>query len=288
MRFTIQFLVISALVGTACKTSEIQPPAPVSTPTVSLPTIEYTFSETPSWQDEFEYVGKPDSTKWGYDLGGNGWGNNESQNYTNNLENAYVKDGLLTITAIKEPSNGRNYSSARILTKGKGDFLYGKIEIRAKLPTGVGTWPALWTLASQSDYGTQFWPDNGELDIMEHVGYDQNIVHANIHTKAFNHSIGTNKGDQITVPTATTEFHVYSCEWKPDLIIFLVDGKEYFRFQKDSTYGWQQWPYNKPQHLLMNIAIGGNWGGQKGIDDRIFPQSMLVDFVRVYKLVEKK
>ncbi len=288
MRIPILVLFLSTLSGIACKTSESLPPASVLPPALPAPLIDYTFSETPTWQDDFDYTGKPDPAKWSYDLGGSGWGNNELQNYTNNLENAYVKDGILTIKAIKEPSNSRNYSSARLITKGKGDFLYGKMEIRAKLPTGVGTWPAIWMLASQSDYGTQYWPDNGELDIMEHVGFDQNVVHANVHTKAFNHSIGTNKGNRITVPTASSEFHVYACEWKPDLLIFLMDGKEYFRFQKDRTYGWAEWPFDKPQHLLLNLAVGGNWGGQKGVDNSIFPQSMEVDYVRVYKLVEKK
>jgi beta-glucanase (GH16 family) len=288
MRPPVLLLSVSLLVGMACQTGSPVTPAPVITPKPTAPPVEYTFADTPDWQDEFDYDGKPNPAKWGYDVGGSGWGNNELQNYTNNLENAFVKDGHLTIKAIKEPSGGRNYSSARLVTKGKGDFLYGKIEVRAKLPTGVGTWPAIWTLASQSDYGTQYWPDNGELDIMEHVGFDQNTVHANIHTKAFNHAIGTNKGNKIQVPTASTEFHVYSCEWKPDLIVFFVDGKEYFRFQKDSLYGWAEWPFNKPQHLLLNIAVGGNWGGQKGVDNSIFPQSMEVDYVRVYKLVEKK
>jgi beta-glucanase (GH16 family) len=281
-------LLLTLLIGMACQSKHPLKPVQVPVSYPAPPPIEYTFSASPAWQDEFEYSGKPDSTKWSYDLGGNGWGNNELQNYTNNLENAYVENGHLIIKAIRQSSSDRNYSSARLVTKGKGDFLYGKIEIRAKLPTGRGTWPALWTLASQNVYGSQYWPDNGELDIMEHVGFDQNTVHANIHTKAFNHSIGTNKGNSTLVPTASTEFHLYTCEWKPNLIIFSIDGTEYFRFQKEAGYSWAQWPFDKPQHLLMNIAVGGNWGGQKGVDDSIFPQSMAVDYVRVYKLVEKK
>ena len=282
-------LIFSLNVGIACQQKDETPPAPVAaTPTPPMAPKEYTFSEKPIWQDEFEYSGKPDPARWGYELGGSGWGNNELQNYTNNLENAQVKDGQLTITARKETSGTRQFSSARLLTKGKGDFLYGKIEVKAKLPMGVGTWPAIWMLATDSNYGTQYWPDNGEIDIMEHVGFDQNRVHANIHTKAFNHAIGTNKGDKIDVPTASTEFHVYSCEWQPDYISFAVDGKQYFRFDRISSYNWSQWPFDRKQFLLLNIAVGGNWGGQKGVDENIFPQSMVVDYVRVYGLVEKK
>ncbi len=143
-------------------------------------------------------------------------------------------------------------------------------------------------LATDNNYGTQYWPDNGEMDIMEHVGFDQNRVHANIHTKAFNHGIGTNKGSSTDVPTASTEFHVYSLEWQPNHLAFAVDGKDFFRFDKISSYNWSQWPFDRKQFLLLNIAVGGNWGGQKGVDANIFPQSMEVDYVRVYELVEKK
>jgi beta-glucanase (GH16 family) len=249
---------------------------------------DYTFTEKPIWQDEFEYTGRPDPSRWGYDLGGSGWGNNELQNYTNNLENARVENGHLLIEARKEASGNRAYSSARLVSKGKGDFTYGRFEVRAKLPSGRGTWPAIWTLASQSTYGDRFWPDNGEIDIMEHVGFDQDRVHGNVHTKAFNHSIKTNKGNSIQVPGASTGFHVYGCEWTPDRVTILLDNKPYFTFRKEAGYGWAEWPFDKPFHLLLNIAVGGNWGGQKGVDDSIFPQKMEVDYVRVYGLVEKK
>ncbi|WP_247231991.1 family 16 glycosylhydrolase [Telluribacter sp. SYSU D00476] len=260
-------------------------PSLVTTPG---PAKEYTFSSTPTWSDEFSYKGKPDPQKWSYDLGGHGWGNNELQNYTDRLENARVEDGMLIIEARKEASANRQYSSARLVTKGKGDFKYGKFEVRAKLPTGRGTWPAIWTLASQSTYGDKFWPDNGEIDIMEHVGFDQNRVHGNIHTKAFNHSIKTNKGNNVMVEGASEDFHVYSCEWTPDRVTVLVDGKDYFTFRKEAQYGWQEWPFDQPFHLLLNIAVGGNWGGQKGVDETVYPQRMVVDYVRVYELVNKQ
>jgi beta-glucanase (GH16 family) len=250
------------------------------------PTPAYTFGSTPSWQDEFDYNGAPDAQKWGYDLGDHGWGNHELQNYTN--KNARVENGTLIIEAIKEKSGKLNYSSTRLVSRGKGDFLYGKIEVRAKLPQGRGTWPAIWMLASQNTYGTKGWPDNGEIDIMEHVGFDQNRIHGNVHTKAFNHSIKTNKGNQVLVPDVSSEFHIYSCEWTPGYIAVLVDGNEYFRFTREQTWQWQQWPFDQPFHLLLNVAVGGDWGGQKGVDESIFPQKMEVDYVRVYPLIEKK
>lgn len=262
----------------ACQKTPQYSPSPV----VNYPVIEYTFEQTPVWQDEFDYQGLPLSTKWDYDTGGNGWGNNELQNYTRSAKNARVEDGKLIIEALKESVGGNNYSSARLITKKKGDWTYGKFEIKAKLPRGRGTWPAIWMLASNQSYGTAFWPDNGEIDIMEHVGFDPNRIHGNIHTKAYNHSIGTNKGNNMVVPTAQEEFHVYSTEWTPATVKFFIDGKEYFSFS--NLGNWQAWPFDKPFHLLLNIAVGGNWGGAKGIDDTIFPQRMEVDYVRVYAL----
>ncbi|NIJ51892.1 glycoside hydrolase family 16 protein [Dyadobacter arcticus] len=250
--------------------------------------IQYQFAATPSWQDEFDYTGKPDASKWSYDLGDHGWGNNELEDYTSKIENSKVENGNLVITAIKEKSGKANYSSARLVSKGKGDFLYGKFEIRAKLPSGRGTWPAIWMLFSENNYGNKGWPDNGEIDIMEHVGFDQNRVHGNVHTKAFNHSIHTNKGNNLIVPNVSDDFHIYSCEWTPDTISILVDGNSYFKFAKESSYQWQEWPFDKPLHLILNIAVGGNWGGQKGVDDSIFPRKMEIDYVRVYPLITKK
>jgi beta-glucanase (GH16 family) len=248
----------------------------------------FEFGTTPIWQDEFNSNGKPDPAKWAYDLGDHGWGNHELEDYTDKIANAKVEGGNLIITAIKEKSGKLDHSSARLVSKGKGDFLYGKSEIRAKLPKGRGTWPAIWMLASENGYGNKGWPDNGEIDIMEHVGFDHGKVHGNVHTKAFNHTIGTNKGNNVMVDQVSEEFHIYSCEWTPDAISILVDGKSYFTFKKEAGYQWQQWPFDKPFHLILNVAVGGDWGGQKGVDDSIFPQKMEVDYVRVYPLVEKK
>lgn len=273
----------------ACKKEVVTPPVIIE-PEVPVVKKEYVIDTTALvWGDEFDsYTGLPNSTKWGYDLGGDGWGNNELQNYTQSLKNARVENGMLIIEAIKENSGSRVFSSARVVSKNKGDFTYGRFEIKAKLPKGVGTWPALWMLATEQSYGTSYWPDNGEIDIMEHVGFDENRVHGNIHTKAFNHGIGTNKGGSMLVSEATSEFHTYAVNWLPDKIEFQIDGKKYFEFTKESSYSWEQWPFNRKFYLIMNIAVGGNWGGQKGIDDTVFPQKMEVDYVRVYGIKEKK
>ncbi|MFT4032308.1 MAG: glycoside hydrolase family 16 protein [Siphonobacter sp.] len=248
--------------------------------------IGYEFETTPVWADEFEERGLPDSNKWGYEVGGNGWGNNELQFYTDKRsENARVEGGKLIIEARKEDFQEKNYTSARLTTKGKADWTYGRFVIRAKLPKGRGTWPAIWMLASQQLYGSAYWPDNGEIDIMEHVGYDPGVVHATVHTKAFNHIAGTQRGDTLTITDAMTNFHDYVLEWTPDYIRAFVDTTQYFEF-RNTQKGWQEWPYDKPEYLLLNIAVGGNWGGQKGVDDTIFPQRMEIEYVRVYRLKE--
>ena len=176
------------------------------------------------WSDEFDYTGLPDSSRWSYDVGGHGWGNGEEQFYTRErTQNARVEDGVLTIEARREYKEGRPYTSARLVTKGKGDWTYGRFEVRARLPSGRGTWPAIWMLASHNTYGQNYWPDNGEIDIMEHVGYDPDVVHATIHTLAFNHTMGTQRGAQLRVPKAREAFHTYSVEWTPEEIRGYVD-----------------------------------------------------------------
>ena len=232
------------------------------------------------WSDEFNYSGLPDSTKWSYNVGGHGWGNNELQYYTKNeLKNARVENGLLIIEARKEPFEGKNYTSARLVTKGKGDWQYGKLEVRAKFSGGVGSWPAIWMLGSTTPLK---WPDDGEIDIMEHVGYDPGKVHASVHTKKFNHVIGTQKTANINVSDFNKEFHVYSVNWNKDSVNISVDNNNYFTFRNENT-GYEAWPFANKCYLLLNVAVGGNWGGQKGVDDSIFPIRMEIDWVRVYQ-----
>lgn len=240
------------------------------------------------WSDEFDGEGLPDASKWSYDVGGHGWGNQELQYYTERrLPNARVSGGLLTIEARKEDFEGSEYTSARLVTKNKGDWTYGRFDVRAKLPSGRGTWPAIWMLATDDNYGSAYWPDNGEIDIMEHVGFDPDVVHASIHTKAYNHSIGTQRSSKLTVAGARSEFHVYRVEWTESAITAYIDDDLYFVFQNERlttpNAGFEEWPFDRPFHLLLNIAVGGTWGGLEGVDDSIFPQQMEVDYVRVYE-----
>lgn len=248
-------------------------------------------SQTPwqlVWSDEFNYTGLPDPAKWGYDVGAHGWGNNELQNYTERRqENARVENGVLVIEARRDGDKSHPYTSARLVSKGKGDWTYGRFEVRAKLPSGRGTWPAIWMLASKRNYGTGYWPDNGEIDIMEHVGYDPDVIHASAHTKAYHHSINTQKTGKTKVETARSGFNIYAVEWTPEEIRWYINGQQYFRFANERVSNpaadYKEWPFDKPFHLLLNLAVGGNWGGAKGVDDSIWPQRMEVDYIRVYQ-----
>ena len=239
------------------------------------------------WSDEFDEPGLPDSSKWLYDVGGGGWGNDEEQFYTEGrLENARVEEGVLIIEARKEswppsrnPSN--DYTSARLVSKGTGDWLYGRIEARAKLPSGRGTWPAIWMLPTGNAYGG--WPRSGEIDIMEHVGFDPGVVHGSLHSLAHNWTTETQPTDSISVPEAETAFHTYAVEWTPSSIRFYVDETLYLEAPNPGT-GWEEWPFDQPFHLILNIAVGGFWGGQQGIDPDVWPARMEVDYVRVYDL----
>ncbi len=257
----------------------IIPPSPVV-----VVDKNWTFEATPTWADEFDYTGLPATAKWDYDLGGSGWGNNEKQFYTNVLANASVADGKLSITAKKESMNGMAYTSARLVTRNKLDVLYGRIEVSAKLPTGKGTWPAIWMLPTDRAYGD--WPKSGEIDIMEHVGYDQNNVHFTTHTEAYYFKINTQKTSTKMIADASTAFHKYRVDWTPYAVRGYYDDAMVFEFTNEGT-GYKVWPFDKRFHLLLNLAIGGDWGGAQGIDDSIFPQKMEVDYVRYFKMIEK-
>ena len=233
------------------------------------------------WNDEFLANGLPDDTKWSYDIGGNGWGNNEAQYYTGSrLKNSEVKDGYLYINAIKEDFEGKKYTSARLVSRGKGDWLYGKFEIRAKLPEGTGMWPAIWMLPTDGSYGK--WPESGEIDIMENLGFIPYYIAGTIQTQSYNFVTSNQKNAIIQIPDCYTEFHNYTLEWEPTEIRIYVDSKLYNTFRNEGT-GFQVWPFDKRFHLLLNVAIGGTFGGVNGIDDSIFPQSMVIDYVRVYQ-----
>ena len=235
------------------------------------------------WNDEFNIDGQPDESKWDYDIKDPGWVNDELQYYTSDSVNVRVNNGKLEIEAHYYPNSNFQYTSARIVTRNKGDWKYGRVEVKAKLPSGLGTWPAIWMLPTDWEYGG--WPASGEIDIMEHVGYDPNVVHGTVHTEAFNHTIDTQDGKSVTIPTAISDYHVYAIEWFEDRIDFYIDDNKYFTFEnQNKTY--KEWPFDKRFHLIMNIAFGGDWGGAKGIDNSIFPVQMDIEYVRVYEKVE--
>jgi len=255
--------------------------------TVLLITNNPIFSqiEVMVWNDEFSTAGLPDQTKWGYDVGGNGWGNNELQYYSSNrLENARIENGYLTIEARKEVYEGKEYTSARLVSTNKGDWLYGRFEVRAKLPGGKGTWPAIWMLPTNWVYGN--WPSSGEIDIMEYVGYDPTNVHGSIHTEAYNHVIGTQKTSTYVVADAETAYHNYAIEWTSEKVDFFVDNVLYFSFANEHK-DYKYWPFDQPFHLILNLAVGGNWGGAQGVDPNIWPQNMSVDYARVFQTIAK-
>jgi beta-glucanase (GH16 family) len=249
------------------------------------------------WSDEFEKPGAPDPSKWQYETGF--IRNNEAQFYTRDRrENARVEDGRLIIEARKEPwknpdfdpaVTGRgsrrsrpaaDYTSASLVTRGKAAWTYGRIEVKAKVPSGRGTWPAIWMLGTNIQQVG--WPACGEIDIMEFVGYDPGVIHANIHTRKYNHVLKTGKGNQISVPDASDAFRVYAIEWSPEAIDFFLDDQKYFRFENEKS-GTDAWPFDKDHYLILNLAIGGAWGGQRGIDDSLFPHRYEIDHVRVYE-----
>ncbi|GAF04198.1 glycoside hydrolase family 16 protein [Saccharicrinis fermentans] len=235
------------------------------------------------WSDEFDYTGLPNELKWNYDTVGNawGWGNNELQYYTTGRkENAWVDNGKLHITARKEKGFPNAYTSARLTSKHKGDWLYGRFEVRAKLCRGIGIWPAIWMLPTENKYGN--WPHSGEIDMMEHVGYHPDTVYFTVHTGAFNGMQHTQKGGTVYLPKAEDAFYTYALEWSETKCDFFVDDKKVFTFKKESNDS-EKWPFDDPFHLLLNVAVGGNWGGIHGVDDAIFPQTMEVDYVRVYQ-----
>lgn len=239
------------------------------------------------WSDEFNTDGLPDSTKWRYDTFRNrlGWFNNEKQYYANGrLQNSSISKGALSITSIKErltsasDFGGQDYTSARLITQGKFSFTYGFVEVRAKLPCSVGTWPAIWALGDSA--GT--WPAIGEIDIMEQKGIsasDKFTVLGTLHMSAF--FGGSGKSNSIPVPDACTNFHNYQLTWDADKIQIGVDGIVYNTYLNPKDGKPSTWPFDKPQYLLLNVAMGGDLGGV--IPASFVTDQMQVDYVRVYQ-----
>lgn len=241
--------------------------------------------DKPSFTDEFD--GKTiDTGKWRFDTSRNaeGWFNHELQYYAKDRpENARIERGALVIEARRETLSkarfpdwgGQAYTSAKLVTRETRG--YGFYEVRAQLPCGRGSWPAIWLLAPD---GT--WPDEGEIDIMEMVGWDPRVIHATLHTGAYNHAKGTQRGAQARVASACTDYHRYQLDWRADAITIGIDGKAIMRVTNDGT-GKPAWPFTRPYTLILNLAIGGDWGGKMGVDDAALPQRMRVDYVRYWR-----
>lgn len=235
------------------------------------------------WRDEFA-GSRLDLAKWRYDTARNkqGWFNKEKQYYSAG-ENLRVANGRLVIEARHEtPASapdwgGQHYTSGKIVSKQA--WTYGFYEIRAKLPCARGTWPAIWMLPEHM----KKWPDDGEIDIMEQVGAEPNLIYASLHTKLFNHVIKTQRSAQRLVPTSCAKFHVYQLDWRPNSIAIGVDGRGILRVLDDQPGGKGAWPFNVPFQMILNLAIGGDWAGAKGIDDAALPQRMEVDYIRVWQ-----
>ncbi|MBW4330394.1 glycoside hydrolase family 16 protein [Stakelama sp. CBK3Z-3] len=240
----------------------------------------------PSFADEFNGDAIDDAT-WRYDTERNaaGWYNHERQYYAKERpENARIEDGALVIEARRETLSkdqhpdwgGQQYTSARLVSR--AGYGHGFYEIRARLSCARGTWPAIWMLPPDG-----IWPDAGEIDIMEMVGWDANVVHATLHSGLFNHRLGTQRGAQIEIPDACTEFHRYQLDWTRHAITIGVDDRAYMRVANDRPGGKGAWPFTRPYHLILNLAVGGDWGGKEGVDDDAFPQRMAIDYVRYWK-----
>jgi beta-glucanase (GH16 family) len=276
---TCAAMVAAALTLAAC--GGTGPTAPEASPTAPPTTLSVPEGWRLVWQDEFDTPGLPDAAKWDYDTGRNkdGWYNNDKQYYSRaRLENSEVRGGRLVITARKESMTqapdwgGQLYTSARLLTRGRQSWTTGFFEIRAKMPCGRGTWPAIWTL------GHGEWPGTGELDILEHMGQDATRVFSTVHTTSGSGGQGVSGGRQLA--TACSSFHNYQMLWTADRVTFGVDGQVHHVYENKRT-GVAQWPFDAPQFLILNLAIGGDLGG--AIDDAIFPVAYEIEYVRVWQ-----
>lgn len=231
-------------------------------------------------QDEFNVDGQPNAGLWNYDIGRgqNGWGNNELQFYTDRAKNVTVKDGNLVITADKESFSGAQYTSARLVTKGKFEQAYGRFEARMQLPWGQGIWPAFWMLGADID--TNPWPGCGEIDIMEIRGQSPTILLGTVHGPGYSGGESISKSYTLKGDRFDTGFHIFGVEWGPEYINFYVDNVLYNQIKPENVPG--EWVFNKPFFIVMNIAVGGNFVGSPN-SETVFPQTMLVDYIRVYQ-----
>lgn len=231
-------------------------------------------------QDEFDVDGAPNPAIWGYNIGtnGDGWGNGQLEYNTDRTENVKVENGVLLITAKKESYKGSGYTSARIITKGRFEQAYGRYEARIRLPYGKGMWPAFWLLGANDD--EQEWPQIGEIDIMEYRGQEPSVVHGSVHGPGYSGGESITKSYTLENDRFDTGFHIFGIEWGPDYINYYVDDVIYNQITKEDVPG--EWVFDHPFYIILNLAVGGNFVGAPN-QETVFPQSMLVDYVRVYK-----
>jgi len=277
MRLLALSLSLLLLSGTSCG-------GPIAQPPILPPTSGYTLA----WSDEFSSANgsAPDATKWTYDLGGGGWGNQELESYTSRTQNVQIQNGNLVITALQENYTGsdgiaRNYTSARLKTQNLFTQAYGRFEARIKIPKGQGIWPAFWMLGN--DISQNGWPKCGEIDIMENIGREPGIVHGSLHGPS---SVAHTSDSTSTVSlppgkSYSDDFHTYAVEWEPGTVRFYVDSDNYATFTQAQWPGGGQWVFNHPFFMIINVAVGGVWPGSPDASTQ-FPQQMLVDYVRVY------
>jgi beta-glucanase (GH16 family) len=234
------------------------------------------------WSDEFRQLNgsAPDARKWVFDLGGDGWGNEELEYYTSRTNNARIESGNLVIEAHRETFGARHFTSARLLTKGKWSWKYGRIEARIKIPQGQGIWPAFWMMATNID--AVGWPTGGEIDIMENIGKEPRTVHGTIHGPGYSGAGGIGGAFQLPAGSSFADkFHVFAIEWETNRIRWFIDSEPYFTATPESLPKGSQWVFTTPQFLLLNVAVGGGWPGNPD-STTLFPQRMLIDYVRVY------
>lgn len=266
---TKYFLLLGLIVTSSCSNDESQ--------TVT------TMNEI-VWADEFTTAGAPDSSKWNFDIGTgqNGWGNNELQYYTDRPQNIEVKDGMLYIKAVKEAYLGSSYTSAKITTKGTFEQKYGRYEAKIKLPWGQGLWPAFWLLGDDSN-GSVIWPQIGEIDIMEYRGQQPTIVHGSIHGPGYSAGEAITKSYTLPNDRFDTDFHIFGIEWGPNYINYYVDDVLYNQITPKNLPAGAEWVFNDNNfYIILNLAVGGSFVGSPNTQT-VFPQEMIVDYVRVYK-----
>ena len=287
-RIKLALLAVSLfLISTACSAISLEPtatPMPTATAT-SVPTATFVPTATPewqregwtlTWQDEFVDA-EIDSEKWMHELGGHGWGNAEMQYYSNRPENSRIEDGNLVIEVREELFMGKPYTSARMITKDRFTQTYGRYEARIKLPYSQGIWPAFWMLGD--NIFSDGWPNSGEIDIMEHIGKEPKTVFGTVHGPGYSGADGVGGSHSIDQPLSD-DFHVYAVEWEPEEIRWYFDDLNFFTLTPDDVPG--EWVYDHPFFMLLNVAVGGYWPGYPD-ETTIFPQQMLVDYVRVYE-----